>query len=86
MQRCGVVTWRFMQVLVNAGQANAATGDQGYQDCLTSAEALSSALQIPADQVTPCAGPALHVPAQELQHVQACSLGKVAALNGTLPG
>ena len=39
-----------MQVLINAGQANAATGDAGYQDCLESAEAVAAALGIsPAD-------------------------------------
>ena len=38
------------QVLINAGQANAATGDQGYQDCITSAEALAKALNVdPSD-------------------------------------
>ena len=40
-----------LQVLVNAGQANAATGDQGAEDCTTSADALSQALSIPVDQV-----------------------------------
>ena len=40
-----------LQVLVNAGQANAATGSQGAEDCTTSAEALSQALSIPVDQV-----------------------------------
>ncbi|KAK9790578.1 hypothetical protein WJX73_002871 [Symbiochloris irregularis] len=33
-------------VLINAGQANAATGDQGYEDCLTSVKALCEALRI----------------------------------------
>ena len=40
-----------MQVLINAGQANAATGDKGYQDCLTSAKVVSEALDVPADDV-----------------------------------
>lgn len=40
-----------MQVLVNAGQANAATGDKGYQDCQTSAAAVAEALQVSADDV-----------------------------------
>ena len=40
-----------MQVLINAGQANAATGDKGYQDCLTSARVVSEALDVPADDV-----------------------------------
>ncbi len=38
------------QVLVNAGQANAATGDAGYQDCLASADCVASALGISADE------------------------------------
>ena len=41
----------FSQVLVNAGQANAATGDKGYQDCQNSAAAVAEALQVPADDV-----------------------------------
>ncbi len=40
-----------LQVLINAGQANAATGDAGYQDCLESAKAVSEALNISADEV-----------------------------------
>ena len=40
-----------VQVLVNAGQANAATGDAGYQDSLKSAEAVAQELGIEADQV-----------------------------------
>ena len=40
-----------MQVLINAGQANAATGAPGYQDCLKSAEAVAQALGIAADEV-----------------------------------
>lgn len=39
------------QVLINAGQANAATGDAGYQDCLESADAVASALNISPDEV-----------------------------------
>lgn len=39
------------QVLINAGQANAATGDAGYQDCLKSAQAVAEALSISADEV-----------------------------------
>ena len=42
---------RSLQVLINAGQANAATGDAGYQDCLKSAEAVAQALGIDTDQV-----------------------------------
>ena len=38
-------------MLINAGQANAATGDAGYQDCLKSAEAVAQALGIDTDQV-----------------------------------
>lgn len=38
-------------VLVNAGQANAATGAAGYQDCLDSADAVAAALGISQDQV-----------------------------------
>jgi hypothetical protein len=38
-------------VLINAGQANAATGDAGYQDCLESAAAVSDALGISPDEV-----------------------------------
>lgn len=40
-----------MQVLINAGQANAATGDAGYQDCLESADAVAGALNISPDEV-----------------------------------
>ena len=40
-----------LQVLINAGQANAATGDAGYQDCLKSAEAVAKSLGIDSDQV-----------------------------------
>ena len=40
-----------MQVLINAGQANAATGAEGYQDCLKSAEAVAQALGIAAGEV-----------------------------------
>lgn len=40
-----------LQVLINAGQANAATGDAGYQDCLESAAAVSQALGISPDEV-----------------------------------
>lgn len=39
------------QVLINAGQANAATGDQGYKDALATAEALASALGVTRDDV-----------------------------------
>lgn len=39
------------QVLINAGQANAATGDAGYEDCLKSAEAVAKELGIETDQV-----------------------------------
>lgn len=38
-------------VLINAGQANAATGKAGWEDALTSAKALADALQIEADEV-----------------------------------
>ena len=38
-------------MLINAGQANAATGDAGYQDCLESAKAVSEALGISPDEV-----------------------------------
>ena len=38
-------------VLVNAGQANAATGDQGLRDALESAKALGQALNIPDDSI-----------------------------------
>lgn len=38
-------------MLVNAGQANAATGDKGYQDCHTSAQVVSEALGVPKDEV-----------------------------------
>lgn len=39
------------KVLINAGQANAATGDAGYQDCLESADAVAQALGITPDEV-----------------------------------
>ncbi|MGQ4649435.1 bifunctional ornithine acetyltransferase/N-acetylglutamate synthase [Lyngbya aestuarii] len=38
-------------ILCNAGQANAATGEQGWQDAVTSAQALGQALDIPPDLV-----------------------------------
>ena len=38
-------------VLVNAGQANAATGEQGYQDSLASAAATAAALGVSTDDV-----------------------------------
>jgi glutamate N-acetyltransferase/amino-acid N-acetyltransferase len=38
-------------ILCNAGQANAGTGEQGWQDALTSAQLLSQALNIPADSI-----------------------------------
>ncbi len=38
-------------ILCNAGQANAATGEQGLQDTLTSAQWLSKALNIPAEAI-----------------------------------
>lgn len=41
----------FSKVLINAGQANAATGDKGYQDCLRSAAAVAEALNVSADEV-----------------------------------
>jgi len=40
-----------MQVLTNAGQANAATGEQGYKDALECAAALPSALGVSPDDV-----------------------------------
>ena len=47
-----MLTYRpVLQVLINAGQANAATGDQGYQDCLTSAKAVADALGCQPEQV-----------------------------------
>lgn len=38
-------------ILCNAGQANAATGSQGWEDALESAQALSQVLHIPADAI-----------------------------------
>ena len=38
-------------MLINAGQANAATGDAGYEDSVKSAEAVAQALGIESDQV-----------------------------------
>ncbi|MEB3288458.1 MAG: bifunctional ornithine acetyltransferase/N-acetylglutamate synthase [Leptolyngbya sp.] len=38
-------------ILVNAGQANACTGNQGWVDAVDSAETLAAALNIPADAV-----------------------------------
>jgi len=38
-------------ILCNAGQANAATGEQGWQDAITSAEALAKELNIDPDSV-----------------------------------
>lgn len=38
-------------IFCNSGQANAATGEQGWQDVLTSANAIAEALKIPADSV-----------------------------------
>ena len=36
---------------MNAGQANAATGSQGYQDCLDSAAAVAGALGVATGEV-----------------------------------
>jgi hypothetical protein len=41
----------FMQVLTNAGQANAATGAQGYADAVQCASTLASALGVTPDDV-----------------------------------
>jgi glutamate N-acetyltransferase/amino-acid N-acetyltransferase len=38
-------------ILVNAGQANAATGEQGWKDAIESAKALGQALNISADSI-----------------------------------
>ncbi len=38
-------------ILCNAGQANAATGEQGLQDALASAKALSEALGVPTESI-----------------------------------
>jgi len=38
-------------ILCNAGQANAATGDQGWADAIESAEAVAQALNLSADEV-----------------------------------
>lgn len=38
-------------ILCNAGQANAATGEQGWQDALASAKALGETLNIPSDSI-----------------------------------
>ena len=38
-------------ILCNAGQANAATGEQGLQDALASAQALSEALGVPTESI-----------------------------------
>lgn len=38
-------------ILCNAGQANAATGEQGWKDALETAEVLADALNIPADSI-----------------------------------
>jgi hypothetical protein len=40
-----------LQVLTNAGQANAATGDQGYADAVECAQALAAAMGISPDDV-----------------------------------
>lgn len=37
--------------MTNAGQANAATGTQGYEDSVTCAAALAKALGVTADEV-----------------------------------
>jgi glutamate N-acetyltransferase/amino-acid N-acetyltransferase len=38
-------------ILINAGQANACTGDQGWQDAVLSSETVAAALQIPVESV-----------------------------------
>lgn len=38
-------------MLINAGQANAATGDKGYEDCIASAAALGSALGVDPSEI-----------------------------------
>jgi glutamate N-acetyltransferase/amino-acid N-acetyltransferase len=37
--------------MTNAGQANAATGDQGYKDAVETAECLAKALGIKSDDI-----------------------------------
>ena len=39
------------QIMTNAGQANAATGDLGYKDAVETAEALAKALGISPDDI-----------------------------------
>lgn len=38
-------------ILCNAGQANAATGEQGWEDALSSAKALAEAINVPSDSI-----------------------------------
>ncbi|AKG20116.1 bifunctional ornithine acetyltransferase/N-acetylglutamate synthase [Calothrix sp. 336/3] len=38
-------------ILCNSGQANAATGEKGWQDAITSAQALAASLHIPLDSI-----------------------------------
>ncbi len=59
---CILTHAHMLQVLINAGQANAATGDAGYQDTVKSAEAVAEALGIESDQVLiESTGRALHL-------------------------
>lgn len=49
--RFDVVPVSATQVLINAGQANAATGDKGYEACVASAAAVAEAMGMPRDAV-----------------------------------
>jgi N-acetylglutamate synthase/N-acetylornithine aminotransferase len=52
MQRCAVVgPCLCVQVLSNAGQANAATGDQGYEDAVNCATLAAASLGVSPDDV-----------------------------------
>jgi hypothetical protein len=47
----GVLLCRAVQVLSNAGQANAATGDQGYEDAVNCATLAAASLGVSPDDV-----------------------------------
>ena len=44
-------SWLLVQVLTNAGQANAATGDQGYEDAVNCATLAAASLGVSPDDV-----------------------------------
>jgi glutamate N-acetyltransferase/amino-acid N-acetyltransferase len=49
-------------VFINSGNANAATGEQGYRDARATAEAVARSVEIPAEEVCVCSTGVIGVP------------------------